>query len=480
MIKLQKPRSFYREFERKEGARALTTYCPGCGHGIVHKLIARAIDELGIQDRTIMCSPVGCSVFLYYYFDTGNVQCSHGRAPAVATGLRRSLKDAIVVCYQGDGDLAGIGTTEIIHAANRGENITVFFINNAIYGMTGGQMAPTTLLGQKTATTPDGRSALQDGEPIGMAEVMNALKAPVYIERVSLASPAKILSTHKAVRKALANQVEKKGFSFVEILSPCPVNWKMEPIKALEWLSQNLEPVFPVKTFRDNSATAVPLSDYATEHPLLDDAELLALFKEGSQETRRPPASAAGSVSDQFVKISGFGGQGVLSAGSMLAKCAVAEHLTATWLPSYGAEMRGGTANTSVIISSHEIGSPVVNAPNVLLAFNGPSLDMFEDTVQPGGFIIVNESIIARKVKRRDVTAVYLPASDLAKKEGFIAGTNTAMLTAYILTSKIVRLDTLRSLIPLAVRKKQSADLNLRIVENTERYYKEKIAAVTG
>jgi 2-oxoglutarate ferredoxin oxidoreductase subunit gamma len=249
----------------------------------------------------------------------------------------------------------------------------------------------------------------------------------------------------------------------------------MEPIKALEWIAHDLEPVFPVQTFRDNSAAAVPLADYAEKHPWLNDAELLALFQQG-KETMRTPERAVRTVSDQFVKICGFGGQGVLSAGSMLAKCAVAEGLTATWLPSYGAEMRGGTANTSVIISSHEIGSPVVNAPNVLLALNGPSLDVFEDTVQPGGLIIVNESIITRKIKRTDVTAIYLPASDLARKEGFIAGANSAMLTAYILASNSIALDTFRSLIPLSVKKKQLADLNLKIVENAERFFKENIA----
>jgi 2-oxoisovalerate ferredoxin oxidoreductase beta subunit len=308
-----------------------------------------------------------------------------------------------------------------------------------------------------------------------MAEVMNALKAPVYIERVSLASPAKILAAQKAINKALTNQVEKKGFSFVEILSPCPVNWKMEPVKALEWITDNLEPVFPLKTFRDNSAEAKPLPDYSAEHPRLSDAELLALFHE-EKETPLPAGKAARPVNDQFVKISGFGGQGALSAGSMLAKCAVAEGLTATWLPSYGAEMRGGTANTSVIISSREIGSPVVDTPNVLIALNGPSLDVFENAVRPGGTIIVNESIITRKVKRNDVAAIYLPASDLAKKEGFIAGANSAMLTIYILASKIIAIETFRSLIPLTVKKKQLVDLNLKIVENAERYYREKIA----
>ncbi|MGA2507381.1 MAG: 2-oxoacid:acceptor oxidoreductase family protein [Chitinispirillaceae bacterium] len=474
MIKLQKPQSFYPVFERKEALQKTTTYCPGCGHGIVHKMIARAIDELAIQDRTIMLSPVGCSVFLYYYFDTGNIQCSHGRAPAVATGIRRTLKDAVVVCYQGDGDLAGIGTTEIIHAANRGENITVFFINNAIYGMTGGQMAPTTLVGQKTTTTPEGRSVLQDGQPIGMAEIMNALKSPVYIERVSLAAPAKILAAQGAVKKALANQVEKKGFSFVEILSPCPVNWKMEPARAFEWIAKNLEPVFPVKKFRDNSAAALPLQEYSSVHPWLGDQELLTLFQK--EKAADPAAHVPGPVKDQFVKICGFGGQGVLSAGSMLAKCAVAEGLYATWLPSYGAEMRGGTANASVIIASGEIGSPVVDTPNVLFALNGPSLDVFESAVQPGGMIIVNESIITRKVKRNDVSVIYVPASDIAKKEGFIAGANSAMLTMYLLATRVIGIETFRSLIPLSVRKEQLAALNLKIVDSAERFFREKIA----
>jgi 2-oxoisovalerate ferredoxin oxidoreductase beta subunit len=475
MIKLRKPRSFYPLFERKEALQKSTTYCPGCGHGIVHKLIAHAIDDLELQDRTIMLSPVGCSVFMYYYFDTGNVQCSHGRSPAVATGIRRTLKDAIVIGYQGDGDLAGIGTTEIIHAANRGENITVFFVNNAIYGMTGGQMAPTTLVGQKTTTTPEGRSALQDGGPIGMAEVMNALKAPVYIERVSLASPAKIAAAQKAVNKALMNQVERKGFSFVEILSPCPVNWKMEPSAALEWITKNLEPVFPVKTFRDDSAAALPREEYAAVHPWLGDKELRALFHNENEASRAPATPSARVENDQLIKISGFGGQGVLSAGSMLAKCAVAEGLTATWLPSYGAEMRGGTANASVIISSGEIGSPVVDAPNVLLALNGPSLDVFEKTVRPGGLIIVNSSIISRKLSRSDVRAVYLPASDIAKDAGFIAGANSAMLVAYFLTTGIISVETFRDLIPQSLKKKIHVDMNLKIMEIAQRYYEEKL-----
>ena len=392
----------------------------------------------------------------------------------MATGIRRSREDSITICYQGDGDLAGIGTAEIIHAANRGENLTVFFINNAIYGMTGGQMAPTTLVGQKTTTTPDGRSLQPDGGPISMAEIMNAIKAPVYIERVSLASPAKIFKAKKAIEKAIANQIAKKGFSFVEILSPCPVNWKMEPIDALSWITENLEPVFPVKVFRDDSEKAVPLPSFASKHPWLDDAGLISLLK---GEKKPADGRAPVLMPDQLVKISGFGGQGVLSAGILLANCAIAQRLFATWLPSYGAEMRGGTANANVILSTQEIGSPVVDAPNVLIAMNGPSLDAFESSVQPGGMIFVNTSLISRKVSRGDVTVVYVPASDMAKEEGFIAGTNVLMLSLYILTAKIADSAVLQSIVPLTIKKKQYIEMNLNIVRRAQLFYDQNRAA---
>jgi 2-oxoisovalerate ferredoxin oxidoreductase beta subunit len=427
------------------------------------------IDELGIQDRTIFCSPVGCSVFAYYYLDVGNIQCSHGRAPAVATGIRRTLKDAILICYQGDGDLAGIGTTEIIHAANRGENITVFFINNAIYGMTGGQMAPTTILGQKTITSPTGRSMAHDGNPIGMAEIIAAIKTPVYIERVSLGSPDRVLKTRKAIKQALVNQIQKKGFSFVEILSPCPVNWRMEPVQSRQWLIENLEPVFPVRKFRD--ASQEERKDHSEQPgPWLDDKDLVGLFEGETDTASRTPVNP---VPDQYIKISGFGGQGVMSAGVLLANCVIREGLNAAWLPSYGPEMRGGTANASVIVSAENIGSPVVDYPNVLIAMNLPSLDAFEESVLPGGMIIVNSSIIPRKVQRQDVTAVYVPASELASQEGLITAATVIVLTVYILISKAVSIETVRTVIPLSLKNKKHVAVNLKIVQRAEAFYEE-------
>jgi len=214
----QKARSFYPIYERKAELQHQTHYCPGCGHGIVHKLIARAIDELGIQDRVVLVSPVGCSVFAYYYLDVGNIQAAHGRASAVATAVKRSRPEAIVLSYQGDGDLAAIGSAEILHAANRGENITVIFINNAIYGMTGGQMAPTTPLGEKTTTSPFGRNPWNEGYPLRVSELLASLEAPVYIERVALGNNKQIMNTARAVRRAIENQVKGIGFSLVEEL----------------------------------------------------------------------------------------------------------------------------------------------------------------------------------------------------------------------------------------------------------------------
>src|SRR5579864_2657695 len=201
-----KSQVFYPEYERKTDLQHQTHYCPGCGHGVAHKLIAEALEDLGLQDQTILVSPVGCSVFAYYYFDVGNVQVAHGRAPAAATALKRACPGKIVISYQGDGDLAAIGTAEIIHAANRGEKITVFFVNNSTYGMTGGQMAPTTLVGQKSSTSPWGRRPVNEGFPLHMAELLATLEAPVYIERVALSDNKNVMRARRAVRKAIELQ----------------------------------------------------------------------------------------------------------------------------------------------------------------------------------------------------------------------------------------------------------------------------------
>ncbi len=233
---IKQAEGFYEHFLRKDGSKTKAThYCAGCGHGIIHKLIAEALADFGIQDETVFVSPVGCGAFCYYYFDCGNVAAAHGRASAVATGLSRALPGKVVIAYQGDGDLGAIGFNNAFQAANRGEKFVCFFVNNAIYGMTGGQMAPTTLPGQKTATSPAGRDVATDGYPLQVCEVLNQLVAPVFIERVSVADTKRIMKAKKAIRKAIEIQKEGKGYAFVEILSPCPTNMKISAVDAAKF-----------------------------------------------------------------------------------------------------------------------------------------------------------------------------------------------------------------------------------------------------
>ena len=228
-------------------------YCPGCTHGIVHRLVAQAIDELGIEGKTIGVAPVGCSVMAYNYFNCDMVEAAHGRAPAVATGLKRAMPDNIVFTYQGDGDLASIGMCETVHTAARNENITIIFINNAIYGMTGGQMAPTSLPGQVTQTSPYGRDVATQGYPVKVAELLAALDGPAYIERVAVNNVKNIKAAGKAILKAFKNQVEGKGFSLIEVVSSCPTNWGMTPQKALEWIDTNMIPYYPLGVYKDKT-----------------------------------------------------------------------------------------------------------------------------------------------------------------------------------------------------------------------------------
>lgn len=229
------------------------TYCPGCTHGISHRLIAEAMDELEMRNMMMGVAPVGCSVFAYKFFDCDMAEAAHGRAPALATGMKRARPDMHAFTYQGDGDLAAIGTAEIIHAANRGEHITVFFVNNAIYGMTGGQMAPTTLPGMKTTTSPYGRDEKDIGYPIKVCELLDSLDSPYFIERVSLLSPQDILKAKKVVKKALQYNKEERGFTFVEFVSTCPTNWGMDAKDAINWAEENMLPNFTVKNFRDKA-----------------------------------------------------------------------------------------------------------------------------------------------------------------------------------------------------------------------------------
>jgi len=233
-----------------------THYCPGCTHGVAHRLVAEVLDEMNVRESTIGVAPVGCSVFAYNYFDCDFVEAAHGRAPAMATGIKRVLPDRVVFTYQGDGDLASIGMAEIVHAAARGENITVVFINNAIYGMTGGQMAPTTLPGQKTTSSPGGRDVEQMGFPIRMSEMLSSLDGTGYVVRRSLHDPKNIRLAKKAIRIAFETQVRGLGFSMVELLSSCPTNWGLTPLEALRWIEDHMVPVYPLQDFKVSPAVA--------------------------------------------------------------------------------------------------------------------------------------------------------------------------------------------------------------------------------
>lgn len=458
----ERPKAFYDTFERKGDLQGQTHYCPGCGHGLAHKMIARAIDELGIQDRVVAVSPVGCAVFTYYYFDTGNVQAAHGRAPAVATAVKRSRPEAIVFSYQGDGDLAAIGTAEILHAANRGENITVFFVNNAVYGMTGGQMAPTTMLGQKTTTSPLGRDAFNEGYPLHVCELLAALEAPVYLERVALGNAKQVMAASRAIKKALTNQVKGLGFSLVEILSPCPTIWKMNPAKAQERVREEMVKVFPPGVYRDRTAEAQtrpapPPPPRLEELPRLLDLEA---------HDFTPAADFQPGALDLRIKVAGFGGQGVLMLGEVLAEAGLLLNLEVSWLPSYGPEMRSGTSNCHVRISNRTIASPLVARPSMLLAMNEPSLRKFVADVDKGGWVLYNARSLPADVKTPEgVHVLCVPFTELADTLGEPRAGNIVMLGALLEASGILSREAIDRALEIHVRSARWLELDRRALE---------------
>ncbi|NLF95019.1 MAG: ketoisovalerate oxidoreductase [Oligosphaeraceae bacterium] len=413
-------KGLYQEFTRKGGAAPTAThYCPGCGHGILHKLIGEALADFDLQDRSVMISPVGCAVFAYYYFDCGNIQVAHGRAPAVATGLSRAT-DKVVISYQGDGDLASIGLNETLQAANRGEKMAVFFVNNTVYGMTGGQMAPTTLIGEKTVTCLGGRDPLTQGYPLHLCELINNLQAPVFIERVALSDPANIRKARKAIRKALEIQRDGKGYTFVEVLAPCPTNLGLSSEANNNWINNEMSQEFPVQNFRDRSESTTLLQRSDSD---FSRASLDQLFAVDAIAT---PLACPPAKGEAGVKIAGFGGQGVLSLGIMLTQAAQAAGRSVSWYPSYGPEQRGGTSNCSVIISDQAIGSPVVYHPDLLIAMNLPSLERFKHDVKPGG-VIMYDAVMGEVELPAGIKGVAVPAQSLAEQAGNPKGANTIM-----------------------------------------------------
>ncbi len=457
---LKHPDSLYDHYPRKgENNQTSTHYCAGCGHGILHKLIGEAMDELEIQDRCVMISPVGCSVFAYYYFDCGNVQTAHGRAPAVATGISRAEDDAIVMSYQGDGDLASIGLNETLQAANRGEKIVVFFVNNTVYGMTGGQMAPTTLVGEKTITCQEGRDPAYAGYPIHMCELIDSLKAPVYIERVSLANPEKIKRAKVAVKNALTIQKEGKGYAFVEVLSPCPTNLKQDAVSAQKFIEEQMEKEFEVKNFRDRygevSTIVRPESDFTREK--LDELFNVSRIEDSGYEDNP-------DLEPVSIKISGFGGQGVLSAGLTIAEAACSEGKHVSWYPSYGPEQRGGNSNCSIVISGETIGTPVVDEMDVLIALNKPSLEKFAPEVKEGGTIIYADNIGEFETDR-NVRVIAVPSVEIAEEHGNARTANTALIGVLMGLSDVLKQESYEEAIRnMFASKPKVIDVNIDVL----------------
>ena len=462
----QRSRSLYGQFDRKPGDHLTTHYCPGCGHGNLHKYVAEVIDEFGVQDRTVFVSPVGCSVFAYYYFDVGNIQAAHGRAPAVATAVERALPDSLVISYQGDGDLGAIGGNEILHAANRGENITVFFVNNAIYGMTGGQMAPTTLMGQKTTTSPLGRTVQGEGFPLRVSELLATLEGPTYIERVALYDNKSRMKARKSVRKALQNQIEGRGFSLIEVLSPCPTGWGLTPTESCDWVRDNLMKAFPLGVLKDESAAREGWTRYRQDVPAERVPEILGLGSQSDEafQNLKPPVVAT-CYRNPRIKIAGFGGQGLLFLGRLLAEAGMRQGYHVSWLPSYGPEMRGGTANCHVNISTEAIGSPLISDPTVLIAMNRPSLDKFQNELVSGGLLIYDSSLIDQVPDRKDVEIISLPATALADEIGSAKIANMVALGAYLGATGLLEKEELLKVVSSITKKTSLLELNFKAIE---------------
>jgi 2-oxoisovalerate ferredoxin oxidoreductase beta subunit len=442
---------FFDLYERKSELKHQTHYCPGCGHGVAHKLIAETLQDLGLQDETIFVSPVGCSVFAYYYFDVGNVQVAHGRAPAAATAIKRSCPGKIVISYQGDGDLAAIGTAEIVHAANRGEKITVFFVNNGIYGMTGGQLAPTTLVGQKSTTSPWGRRPSTEGFPIHMAELLATLEAPAYIERVALSDSKNIMKARRAIRKAIEFQRDGAGFSFVEILSPCPTIWGKDPVEARRWVLEKMTPTFPLNIFRDRRLEIPAGSE--SEPPQRSVPDVLGITPKTITRDASSQLKHAHPFKDVKIKIAGLGGQGILLLGQLLIEMGMREGLEVSWLPSYGPEMRSGSAHCHVCLAKERIGSPLVSHPDVLVAMNEFSLRKFAHELISGGTILYNGASFPADFIAPEARMIAIPASEIADKLGSNKAANIVMMGALLEETECLAPGTALSVLEDKVKK---------------------------
>ena len=453
---MSKASVIYDKFDRHSHAQGLkghaTHYCPGCGHGLAHKFLAEAIDELGVQDRTVAVSPVGCSVFLYYYFDVGNTQAAHGRAAVVALGHKFANPNSVVVSYQGDGDLASIGLAETIATAQLGAPITVIFINNAIYGMTGGQMAPTTLMGQSSSTSPTGRN-ISNGQPMKMAEIIAGLDGPIYVERVALYDAKQRIRAKKAIQKALRLQVEGRGYSFIEVLAECPTHLKMSPEETEMWVRDFMQPVFPLGVLKD-----MTVDPWFKPNPPSFDGNLILSLTGATYE--HPVRHCEGfpthlAPHDISLKLAGSGGDGAQTAAMLIARSAINEGFDATHIPSYGPESRGGTSYADVHVAAEEVLNPGSPNPQVLIAFNAPSLAKFGPAVRKGGIVIYDSTVVAEApVLDPSIKVFPVPFTGIATDLGKAVVKNIVALGALQAATGIFPKETFLTAIRVALKDK--------------------------
>jgi 2-oxoisovalerate ferredoxin oxidoreductase beta subunit len=458
------PDVFYNRFDRHAHGAGLkgtsTHYCPGCGHGLVHKYMAEAIAELGVQDRTVAISPVGCSVFLYYYMDVGNTQAAHGRAPAVALGQKVANPNAVVIAYQGDGDLASIGLAEIVQVCQMGLPLTFIFVNNAVYGMTGGQMAPTTLAGMKTTTTPTGRSRLT-GEPLKVAEMIAQLDGPTYVERVALFDNRQRNRAKKAIRKAIQLQVEDRGLGFVEVLSECPTHLKMTPLEAEQWVKEFMVPIFPLGVKKDIAAE--PWFELAA--PDFAPADVVRIIGGTDEPAKRFGHSFPShlNASDIALKFAGAGGDGAQTIAALTTQVAISEGWDATYIPSYGPESRGGTSYADVHVASEEVLSPASPRPDVLVVFNAPSMEKFASSVTPGGTIVYDQSVIAVHPEVAEgVREVGVPSTQIANDLGNTKVKNVVAMGALQSATGIFPPESFDQAMQMSLKNRALLELNRR------------------
>jgi 2-oxoisovalerate ferredoxin oxidoreductase beta subunit len=370
-----------------------------------------------------------------------------------------------VIDYQGDGDLAAIGSAEILHAANRGEHITVIFVNNAIYSMTGGQLAPTTLLGQKTATSPEGRSAANEGYPLHVCELLATLEAPVYIERVGLGDNKQIMQAARTIKRAVENQVRGLGFSLIEVLSPCPTLFKMTPVEAQHWVRDVMEKTFPLGVFRDRTKEAQPRA-LPEAAPALDRIpRILGVASEDLPEGNPAVHDETAADLNLAVRVAGFGGQGVLLLGEVLAEAGLDAGLEVSWLPSYGPEMRSGTSNCHVRLARRVIDSPMVTNPNVLVAMNEPSLRKFVKSVPSGGWILYNGDEFPADCEQPGVQVLARPFTEIADALGNARAGNMVMLGALLEMTGVLRDINIEAALKKLVKNPRWTELNRRAIE---------------